>query len=157
MTDFSETEFEDPLSNYEPTAYDSPCEQALGERLVSELNAQPMVTVSSDLTVSEAIHKLRESKISSLLVVDDEKLLGIFTERDILEQVAENFASVADQPVTEFMTKDPLVVYSSDPASTALAAIAVAGYRHVPVLDGDAVVGILSPRRVFAFLESVDV
>lgn len=156
MTDFSETEFEDPLSNYEPATYDSPCEQALAEKLVSDLDSQPMVTAPPSLTVREAIHKLRETKISSLLIVDGSRLLGIFTERDILEQVAQDYDSVADKPVTEFMTSDPLVVYSSDPASTALAAIAVAGHRHVPVIDGDEVVGILSPRRVFGFLDSVE-
>ena len=156
MTDYSETEFEDPLSDYEPATYESPCEEALAEKLVNDIDAQPMITASPDLTVSEAIHKLREAKISSLLIVDEGKLLGIFTERDILEKAADHYAAVAERPVTEFMTSDPLVVHTSDPASTALAAIAVAGYRHVPVMDGTAVVGILSPRRVFSFLESAD-
>jgi len=64
------------------------------------------------------------------------------------------FDEVKDRPVREVMTSNPVVVYESDPAGAALSAIAVAGFRHVPVVDlNGAVVGVISPRRVFEFLQ----
>jgi CBS domain-containing protein len=86
--------------------------------------------------------------------VEKGKLVGVFTERDALERVAVRYHEVRSLPVREVMTSNPIVVYETDPAGTALSAIAVAGYRHVPVLDvHERVVGVISPRRVFAFLQ----
>lgn len=146
--------FEDPLSNFEPTQYASQLEQALAEAPVSEIQTQPYVEVVPSITIREAVGTLNRLNISSLLVVDQGKLVGIFTERDVLDRVAEKFDDLADSPISEVMTKEPLIVYSGDPSATALAAIAAAGYRHVPVLsETESVVGIVSPRRVFVFME----
>ena len=72
----------------------------------------------------------------------------------MLEKVAEQFSKLASRPVREVMTAEPTVVYECDPVGTALAAIAVAGHRHIPVLRVDGTLkGIVSPRRVFDFLE----
>jgi len=110
--------------------------------------------VESTATIRRAVHALHGLRVASLLVVDNGRLVGIFTERDVLEKVAERYHELADRPVSEAMTSDPLVVYAGDPAGTALAAIAAAGYRHVPVLnESEEILGIVSPRRVFTFLE----
>ena len=117
------------------------------------IESQPCAEVRSDAPVREAVELLNRLKISSLLVVDDGHLVGIFTERDVLESVAERYTKIADAPVSEFMTSDPIVVYECDPVGAALAAIAVGGYRHVPILSlTDSVIGIISPKRVFDFL-----
>ena len=147
--------FEDPLSNYDPPVYGSAIEAALAESPLDAVQSRPYAEVTSATPIRQAVHALHGLKVSSLLVVDDGKLMGIFTERDVLERVAEQYPRLADRPISDVMTADPLVVYASDPAGTALAAIAAAGYRHVPVIDNAGkVFGIVSPRRVFAFLES---
>lgn len=147
----------DPLSNYDPPQYGSAVQAALAESTVGAMQLHPYAEVESATPIRQAIHALHGLEVASLLVVDDGELKGIFTERDVLERVAEQFPKLADRPISEVMTKEPFVVYASDPAGTALAAIAAAGYRHVPVLEGatERLVGIVSPRRVFAFLESV--
>ena len=94
------------------------------------------------------------SRSASLLVVDDGRVIGIFTERDVLEKVAEQYPKLASHPVSEFMTADPAVVYQTDPAAAAVASIAVAGHRHVPVLGiDDDLIGVIGPRRVFDFVQ----
>jgi len=152
--DFIADEYSDPLSDYEPAEYSSEIRRVLAEGCVMDMQVQPHAEVSSKTTIGDAVRVLHDLKISSLLVVDDGKLVGIFTERDVLEKVAEQFTKMADLPVSEVMVVDPIVVYESDPVAAALAAIAVGGYRHVPVLSlAGEVLGVMSPRRVNCFLQ----
>lgn len=147
-------EFQDPLSNYEPRLYADELEELLAEQTVGNMQIRPYAEVQPDTTVFNALQALAGLKIASLLVVERGRLMGLFTERDALERVATHFAEVKDRPVREVMTTNPIVLYETDPAGAALSAIAVAGFRHVPVLDvHERVVGVLSPRRVFAFIE----
>lgn len=146
-------EFKDPLGDYEPKTYEDPLAETLAEETVATIRCQPCAEVTPDTTIYHAMQALAGLSISSLLVVDSGKLVGVFTERDALERVAANFQELKDSPVTEVMTANPVVVYDTDPAGAALSAIAVAGYRHVPVLDSNEhVVGVVSPRRVLSFI-----
>ena len=146
--------FEDPLSNYDPPTYSDSLAQALAEHAVNEIRLIPYTEIAPDATVLSSVQTLASLGISSLLVVKDEQLVGIITERDILERTSEQFARVKDRPVSDVMTANPVVIYDDDPAGAALAAIAASGYRHVPVLNRQGkIVGIVSPRRVFRFLD----
>lgn len=147
-------EFEDPLENYEPREYDDALREALAEETVASIRSKPFAEIGPEITVFRAMQALAGLKVASLLVVQDKKLIGVFTERDALERVSTRIADIKDLPVTDVMTTNPVVVYETDPAGAALHAIAVAGYRHVPVLDiSDQVVGVISPRRVFEFIQ----
>ena len=148
-------DFEDPLSNFEPAEYPSELHKVLAEEPSGSIQATPCPKVEADTSVREATAMLHGLKVSSLLVVEDEKLVGIFTERDVLEKAAEAYPTMADHPVSDVMTSDPLVVYESDPVGTAVAAIAVAGHRHVPVLNfNGTIAGIVSPKRVLRCLST---
>lgn len=148
------TDFEDPLSDYEPVEYASELRRALAEETVDAIQVKPFVSILPATTIREAVELLHQSGASSLLVVDHERLVGIFTERDVLERVVECYDRLADMPVSEVMTANPTVVYETDPAAAAVAAIGVAGHRHVPVLCvDDTVLGSLGPRRVLRFME----
>ncbi len=147
-------DFVDPLSNYEPRQYSDAIQEALAEETVAAIRSRPYAEISPDNTIYSALQALAGLQVASLLVVDKGRLVGVFTERDVLERVALRFDEVKDRPVREVMTSNPVVVYESDPAGAALSAIAVAGFRHVPVVDlNGAVVGVISPRRVFEFLQ----
>ena len=146
-------EFVDPLSNYEPREYGDAIQEALAEETVAAIRSRPYAEIPPDNTVYSALQALAGLKVASLLVVEKGRLVGVFTERDVLERVALRFHEVKDRPVREVMTANPVVVFESDPAGAALSAIAVAGFRHVPVANvNNAVVGVISPRRVFEFL-----
>lgn len=147
-------EFRDPLSNYEPVEYADVLERALVEETIAAIQTRPYVQISPDHAVYRALQVLAGLRISSLLVVQDGKLVGVFTERDTLQRVASRYREIHTMQVADVMTCDPVVVYETDPAATALGAIVAAGYRHVPVLDlQEQVVGVISPRRVLAFLQ----
>lgn len=147
-------QFDDPLSDYEPDEYQDELQWALAEKTVDAIESRPYHWVSPETTVREAIQIMAKTQSASLLVLADQRVLGIFTERDVLERVAEQYWRLANQPVRDVMTKDPAVVYDSDPAAAAIASIAIAGHRHVPVLGMDnQVVGVIGPRRVLQFVE----
>ena len=153
MCQLDPEEFDDPLSNYELAEYPSELHRALAEESVDAIETQPMVQVSSTAPIRDAVQAMHGYGVSSLLVVNDGKLVGIFTERDVLERVAEYYERVASDPVDTVMTADPTVVYESNPAAAAVAGIAVAGHRHIPVLKVDGTVkGIVSPLRVINLL-----
>ncbi len=159
MSDVSQLDpeaFEDPLSNYEPAEYPSELHRALAEDSVDGIESRPFVRVSASAPIRDALQAMHGLGVSSLLVVRDHNVVGIFTERDVLEKVAERFETLASDPVSSVMTSDPTVIYESDPAAAAVAAIAIAGHRHVPVLTVDGTVaGIISPLRVIHYLEGI--
>lgn len=147
-------EFRDPLSDYAPIEYTDALERALVEETIAAIQTRPYVEVSPDHSVHQALQVLSGLRISSLLVVQARRLVGVFTERDTLQRVASRYREIRSMQVADVMTCDPVVVYETDPAATALGAIVAAGYRHVPVLDlQEQVVGVISPRRVLAFLQ----
>jgi CBS domain-containing protein len=151
----SPEEFQDPLENYEPKTYDDPLKKALAEETVAAVRHEPYISISPDTSVHAAIEKLAGLHVACLLVEQDRKLVGVFSDRDALDKVALEYDQMKDQPVRSVMTDNPVYIYETDSPSAALAVMAVAGYRHVPVLNlGGEVVGIVSPQRVTAFLHS---
>jgi CBS domain-containing protein len=150
----NDDEGQDPLSNYEPAEYDTELQRALAEDTISQIISAPYLTVGPGATVREVVRTMADQRTASLLVVDEDRVLGIFTERDVLERVVEQYDRLADHPISDVMTTDPTVVYETDPAATAIAAIAIAGHRHVPVLSVDGnLKGVIAPRRVLEFID----
>jgi CBS domain-containing protein len=99
------------------------------------------------------VKALADLEVSCLLVAKDGKLVGVFSDRDVLDRVALEYDQVKDRPVGELMTTDPVYAYEADSAAAALSIMAVSGFRHVPVTDiNQNVVGIVSPQRVAEFL-----
>jgi CBS domain-containing protein len=146
-------EFKDPLENYDPKKYGDPLEQALCEETVAAIQHEPYECVSPEATVEAAVEKLAGLHIACLLVERQGELLGVFSNRDVLDKVALEYDQLRGHPLSEVMTNNPIYVYNTDSAAAALAVMVVAGHRHVPVLDlRKKLVGIVSPQRVTAFL-----
>lgn len=147
-------EFQDPLENYEPKKYDDPLKQALADETVSAIRHEPFVTISPDTLVRDAVEKLAGLHVACLLVAEDDKLVGVFSDRDVLDKVTLEYDQVKDRPLREVMTNSPVYVHEGDSAAAALSVMAVGGFRHVPVLaTGGTLAGIISPQRVTAFLQ----
>ena len=147
--------FQDPLENYEPKTYQDPLEEALAEQSIGAIRHEPFTVITPQMPVHEAVEKLAGLHVACLLVADEGSLVGVFSDRDVLRNVAFEYEQVKDRPVNEVMTNEPIYVYESDSAASALTVMALCGYRHVPVLDSDQkLIGIISPQRIMDFLMS---
>ncbi len=118
-------DFQDPLENYEPRKYDDPLEQALVEEEVDAIRHAPFVTIPPSTPVHEAVEKLGGLHVACLLVAEQDRLVGVFTDRDVLTKVAFEYDKVKDQPISEVMTTDPIYVNETDSAVTALSVMAL--------------------------------
>lgn len=148
-------EFEDPLENYEPPTYRDELERALAEETVAAIHGKPFTLIAPDIPVHEALETLVGLDIACALVIDKQRLVGIFSDRDALDKVALEYDEVKDKPVRDVMTKNPVFVRDDDSSAAALCVMAAAGYRHVPVVDvDDKPVGIVNPHRIVEFLQS---
>ena len=147
-------DFQDPLENYEPKQYSDPLEQALVEEPIDNIRHEPFVTIPPSTPIHEAVEKLGGLHVACLLVAENNRLVGVLSDRDVLSNVAFRYDEIKDQPVKEVMTTDPIYVNETDSAVVALSVMAHCGYRHVPVVDlNDNLTGIISPQRVTEFLQ----
>ncbi len=122
-------------------------ERSLMEDPVSVLQPKKPITVRPAETVGETIRLMLERDIGALLVVDDNgKLLGIFSERDLLTRVAGLHEPFAELAVQQFMTPNPETVTPTDTLAFALHKMDVGGYRHLPMLKDGLPVGVISVR-----------
>ncbi len=129
-----------------PTAQ-SLVEHSLMEDRVGILKPQKPVTVRPTTTVREAVQIMLARDIGAILVVDTAgKLLGIFSERDLLTKVAGIHQSFSDLPVQQFMTANPETVSAKDTLAFALHKMDVGGYRHMPVVFEGKPAGVISVR-----------
>ena len=146
-------DFIDPLQDFEPKTYADNIQAALAEQDVMSIQHAPFATISHEQSVEEGVRQLAEMNVGCLLVVDDGKLVGVFSDRDVLDKASLEYDDVKDKPVSEVMTPNPVYVYETDAAASALCVMAVNRHRHVPILDlNENVVGIIGPYRVTSFL-----
>ena len=114
---------------------------------------QDPVTLRPDATVREACQCMRDRRVGAILVTEsDRRLLGIFTGRDAVHRVLADGKSAATTKLDEVMTRDPTTIPPGKTAIEALRLMQDGRYRHVPIVDGDKVVGIVS-RYDFSGIE----
>ncbi len=129
------------LTQLDRPAAQSRVERSLMEDPVSILGPQKPITVRPTATVREAVQIMLARDIGAILVVDTAgKLLGIFSERDLLTKVAGIHPSFADLPV------QPETVTAKDTLAFALHKMDVGGYRHMPVVFEGQAAGVISVR-----------
>jgi CBS domain-containing protein len=131
----------------------TPVERALlSDRVKIFQGRQPMV-VSPSMPVREVLRLMVDNKVGCVLVADQGKMAGIFTERDVLLKVGEQAAELGGRPVSEFMTSKVESLPPSAKIAFAVHRMDQGGYRHVPVVNeqGEAV-GIFSVRDILSYL-----
>ena len=129
-----------------------PLARHLKTESVSRLNPTPPWCVAPTQTVAEAVRLMRDKKVGCVLVCVDRRVVGIFTERDLLRRVMAEGEPLT-RAVADFMTADPVTVHPQDPISGAIKQMQKGGYRHLPVVGGDGrAVGILSVKRIVRYL-----
>jgi len=114
---------------------------------IRDVMSTDLVSVTPTATVAEAATVMATHKVGAALVMDDDRLAGIFTERDILRALASHF-DAARHAVSDWMTPDPQTLTPASDTVDALHLMLDRGFRHVPIVDGGRVVGIVSLRDV---------
>jgi CBS domain-containing protein len=119
---------------------------------VSRLEPAEPRTIDADSTAADAVAAMREWCTGCLLVTEFGRVVGIFTERDLLTRVLAPGRSL-DTPMRVCMTANPVTVAPKDSVRTAVKRMQKGGYRHLPVVDeAGRPVGMLSARRVVHYL-----
>ncbi|HEX5365750.1 MAG TPA: citrate/2-methylcitrate synthase [Acidimicrobiales bacterium] len=114
-------------------------------RTVADVMSSPVVTAPPDDTVAAVAAVMHERAVGAVVVVDGTRPVGIVTERDLVRLAAAGPAST-DLKLAELMTPEPDCVAPDLSVQEAFAALSHHGYRHIPVVDGDDLVGIVSMR-----------
>ncbi|MPS67464.1 CBS domain-containing protein [Novosphingobium aerophilum] len=105
---------------------------------------ETVLTCQVTCTVSEAAGILADRRIGALPILDGEKLVGIFSERDVIYRLREFGPRMLEMTVGDVMTTPPLTVEPSGSALAALALMTRRRIRHLPVMEGDRMVGFVS-------------
>jgi CBS domain-containing protein len=104
-------------------------------------------TVTPLQSVREAIVEMKADPTGAVVVLDGSNVAGIFTDRDILKRAAGK-PGVLDQPILNYMTKDPVVLREDDTMAHALNKMGDGGFRHIPVVRGTELVGMITVRDI---------
>jgi CBS domain-containing protein len=119
----------------------------MSDRLIKKIiEGQEIVTSTANTTVSDAALLMRDKHIGAVIVVEDGKLAGIFTERDALFRVVAEGRDVKTTRLADVMTRNPQTVKPDQPFSVALQMMYGGKFRHVPVVENGLPVGIISAR-----------
>jgi len=109
-----------------------------------EFKGHDIVSIEPDRTVYEAIERLAERRIGALLVIENNKLVGLFSERDYARKVVLKGRSSKDTPVRDVMTLDLICVKPEASVDECMTLMTEERVRHLPVLDKGELVGIVS-------------
>jgi citrate synthase len=114
-------------------------------RVVADIMSRPVVTVAPDDKMAEAAATMREHRVGSVVAVDGLRPLGILTERDLIRFTASG-GDAGTALVHEWMTASPDFIAPDVDVTTAFAALSEHGYRHIPVVADEELLGIVSMR-----------
>ena len=117
--------------------------------ILDDIMTTDLLTVPPSATVAETATMMGQRGTGSALVMEGDALLGIFTERDVVRALGQQF-DAAGQSVSEWMTPDPETVPPDTSAGDALRTMLQRGFRHLPVAKDGRVVGIVSIRDLSA-------
>lgn len=110
----------------------------------------PPATISPKATVHEAVELMYSGNVGAVAVVDDEKLVGIFTERDVMNRVVRERLDPDRARVEDVMTRDVVSARRDMPYGDALQMMVGRHFRHIPVVDEEMrVTGMLSVRDLY--------
>jgi CBS domain-containing protein len=109
-----------------------------------EQKTERVETVTAQTSIGEAIAKMNARRIGSVVVMEGERLVGIFTERDVLTRVVPQQLDPRRTPVGEVMSREPITISPSRTVEEALVIINNSRHRHLPVVQAGRLVGMVS-------------
>jgi len=113
---------------------------------------QEFLGVTSNTPALEVIDQMKRAHVGCALVIDNGKLLGIFTERDVLNKLTGKRALVGTTLVKDLMSPNPETLRESDSVATALNKMSMGRYRHIPVVKNDGTYSVTSIKHVLRYI-----
>src|SRR5215470_6550185 len=113
-------------------------------RAILDSKGHHVLNVEPDAKLAEAIKLLSERRIGAVLVMSQGRIEGILSERDIVRVLGERGASLLDEPVSAVMTQKVVNCRPNDTVSAIMEMMTLGKFRHLPVVDGERVVGLIS-------------
>jgi 2-oxoglutarate/2-oxoacid ferredoxin oxidoreductase subunit beta len=141
--DLHDTEQPEPISDLHRT---------LMTDELSALEPPQPVTAEPGESIAAVIKKMIDRKHGAVCIVEGEEMVGIFTERDVLLRVAGKAIDIHNTPVSKVMTADLVTLKKTSTLAAALNQMAVAGMRHLPLLEDKKPVGITSVRGALYYI-----
>jgi CBS domain-containing protein len=109
------------------------------------MTSDDVLTIAADTTLGQAARLMRGRNVGAAVVTEGERIVGIFTERDLLRAIADSRHPDQGQ-VQSYMTPDPLTLPPDHSPSEAAQIMSERKFRHIPVVEGGRLVGIVSIR-----------
>jgi CBS domain-containing protein len=116
---------------------------------LADIMTREVFTASPETSVAAVANSMVRGRFGSAVVMQSSMLVGIFTERDALRAAASG-ADLTTSPIRDWMTNDPETVDSDSDSEEAAQLMLSQGFRHLPVVDGNECVGIVSLRDVLS-------
>jgi len=113
--------------------------------VVREVMTKQLVTVEPQTSVAGAVTVMGMHRVGAVLVMQHGRLEGIFTERDLVRAMSYDIGA-SSQPVSHWMTRNPVTVGHEASVGQALEIMLVRQFRHLPVMEGETLVGVVSIR-----------
>ena len=115
--------------------------------ILKEIMTGQVFTTTSDAPVAQVAASMLKGRFGSAIVMEGSWLSGIFTERDVLRAAASG-SDLTSSPVSEWMTNDPVTADADMDADEATEIMMSRGFRHLPVVEGKTLIGIVSLRDI---------
>ena len=112
----------------------------------SIIEQQEVITAPERMTVEAAARVMKDKQVGAILIMDEGKLVGIFTERDALFRIVAAGRDPRTTSLAEIMTRNPRTIHPDKPFPDALHLMHEGGFRHVPVVENGQPVGMISAR-----------
>jgi CBS domain-containing protein len=138
-----------------PQAGRESLERSVMEDDISQLD-QEFLGVPPGTSVLEVIAKMKAAGLGCALVMDEGKLVGIFTERDLLNKLTGKSASSPSTAVKDLMSANPETLDETDSVATALNRMSMGRYRHIPVRKADGTYSVTSIKHVLKYIAKAE-
>ena len=119
---------------------------------IDTLMVTEMVTATANETVAEVARRMSRNRVGAVLIVEQNALRGLFSERDLLTRVVQENRDPQTTPVGAVATRDPCTIAVDAPLKEVLTVFRERKFRHLPVVRGTVPVGILSTRDFLEYL-----
>ncbi len=123
---------------------------------LSRLDREETITVASETPALEVVRLMKAANAGCVLVLDGEKLAGIFTEHDVLRKMTGENASSEGLAIKELMSPNPECLREKDSVAAALNKMSTGRYRHIPVQMADGSYTVASAKSVLKYIAKED-